>query len=187
MNNDTEMIEKDCLRSLVSYGARPGTGIVGAKLLYNDNTIQHAGVVVGLGGVANHVFIGNELNDYGYQWYANIAREYTAVTAACLLVKKEAYEEVGGLEETLKVAFNDVDFCLKVREKGYRVIYNPYALLYHYESKSRGYEDTPEKIERFQGEATYLVYKWSKIMDEGDPHYNPNLSLTTTDFSIREN
>ncbi len=187
LNNDTEMIEKDCLRSLVSYGARPGTGIVGAKLLYNDNTIQHAGVVVGLGGVANHVFIGNELNDYGYQWYANIAREYTAVTAACLLVKKEAYEEVGGLEEDLKVAFNDVDFCLKVREKGYRVIYNPYALLYHYESKSRGYEDTPEKIERFQGEATYLVDKWSKIMDEGDPHYNPNLSLATTDFSIREN
>ena len=187
LNNDTEMIENNCLRSLVSYGIGENTGIVGAKLLYDDDTVQHAGVIVGLGGVACHILIGNHKDDPGYQAYANVAREYTAVTAACLLVKREAFEAVGGLEEQLKVAFNDIDFCLKVREKGYRVIYNPYALLYHYESKSRGYEDTPEKIERFQGESLYLVEKWSKIMDEGDPHYNPNLSLSTTDFSIREN
>jgi GT2 family glycosyltransferase len=181
------MIENNCLRSLMSYGIGENTGIVGAKLLYDDDTVQHAGVIVGLGGVACHILIGNHKDDPGYQAYANVAREYTAVTAACLLVKREAFEAVGGLDEQLKVAFNDIDFCLKVREKGYRVIYNPYALLYHYESKSRGYEDTPEKIERFQGESLYLVEKWSKIMDEGDPHYNPNLSLSTTDFSIREN
>ncbi len=187
LNNDTEMINENCLRSLVSYAVRPGTGIVGAKLLYEDDTIQHAGVIVGLGGVACHVFTGNGCEDPGYQGYASITREYSAVTAACLLVKKEAFDAVGGLEEELRVAFNDIDFCLKVREKGYLVIYDADAVLHHYESKSRGYEDTPEKIRRFEGEAAYLIEKWNEIIEKGDPYYNPNLSLTRTDYSVREN
>lgn len=187
LNNDTEMIENDCLSEMVSFAIQPEVGIVGAKLLYGDKTIQHAGVVIGLGGVAGHVFVGINSEFEGYQTYMIVPREYTAVTAACLMVKKSLYEEVGGLdEEHLAVAFNDVDFCLKVREKGKLVVYNPYAQLYHYESKSRGYEDTPEKISRFQEECNYMVNKWDNIVLNGDPYYNPNLTLMKADFSLRE-
>lgn len=139
------MINDDCLNELISYTERDDVGITGARLLYEDNTVQHAGVVIGYNGLAGHTFVGNEPNDVGYHAYVIQARDYSAVTAACLMVKASLYDEVGGFEEELEVAFNDVDFCLKVREKGYLVVYNPYAVLYHYESKSRGYEDTPEK------------------------------------------
>ncbi|MGN0370223.1 MAG: glycosyltransferase [Butyrivibrio sp.] len=186
LNNDTEMIGTDCLRELMSYGIREDVGIVGAKLLYEDDTVQHAGVIMGLGSLAGHAFVNNAKDDGGYQSRANIPQNLSAVTAACLLTRKSVYEEVGGLEEDLQVAFNDVDYCMKVRDKNYLVVYNPYALLHHYESKSRGYEDTREKIERFEKEATYLNRKWEKIIREGDPYYNVNLTLSKSDFSLRE-
>ena len=187
LNNDTEMIKEDCISQMVSFAIQPDVGIVGAKLLYGDNTVQHVGVVLGFGGVAGHAFVGINDEYGGYQLYTLIPREYSAVTAACLMVKKSLYEEVGGLDEVnFAVAFNDVDFCLKVREKGKLVVYNPDAVLYHYESKSRGYEDTPEKISRFQEECNSMVNKWNKIITDGDPYYNPNLTLTKADFSLRE-
>ena len=186
LNNDTEMINDDCLNELLSYTERDDVGITGARLLYEDNTVQHAGVVIGYNGLAGHTFVGNEPDDVGYHAYVIQARDYSAVTAACLMVKASLYDEVGGFEEELEVAFNDVDFCLKVREKGYLVVYNPYAVLYHYESKSRGYEDTPEKRNRFEKEAFFTYNKWEKILADGDPCYNPNLTLSNSDFSLRE-
>ena len=186
LNNDTEMINDDCLNELLSYTERDDVGITGARLLYEDNTVQHAGVVIGYNGLAGHTFVGNEPDDVGYRAYVIQARDYSAVTAACLMVKASLYDEVGGFEEELEVAFNDVDFCLKVREKGYLVVYNPYAVLHHYESKSRGYEDTPEKRNRFEKEAFFTYNKWEKILADGDPCYNPNLTLSNSDFSLRE-
>lgn len=186
LNNDTEMIGTDCLSELLSYGQRPDVGIVGAKLLYEDDTVQHAGVIMGFGGLAGHAFVNNSKDDGGYQFRANLPQNLSAVTAACLLTRREVYEEVGGLEETLQVAFNDVDYCMKVRDKNYLVVYNPYALLHHYESKSRGLDDTREKIERFESEAMYLDTKWKKIIRYGDPYYNVNLTLHKADFSLKE-
>ncbi len=186
LNNDTEMIRTDCLRKLISFGTRPEVGIVGARLLYPDDTVQHAGVVIGIGGVAAHAFTGIKRDDRGYFDRAVIPQDYCAVTAACLLVRKTVFDKVGGLEESLEVAFNDVDFCLKVVTEGYLVVYNPAAELYHYESKSRGYEDTPEKVERFENEANYMVTKWKRFIDEGDPCYNVNLTLGQSDFSPKE-
>ena len=185
LNNDTEMINKDCLRELVSFGTRPEVGIVGARLLYEDGTVQHAGVIIGLGGVAGHAFAGIKGDDPGYFARAVIPQNYSAVTAACMLVRKSVYDEVGGLDELFKVAFNDVDFCLRVRQRGYLIVYNPEAKLYHYESKSRGVEDTPEKAARFMGETNNMMERWAKVMEAGDPYYNPNLSLKRSDFSIR--
>lgn len=186
LNNDTEMLKTDCLRELVSYGIRPEVGIVGARLLYGDGTIQHAGVIIGLGGLAGHAFAENEGNDPGYQMRAMVASNLSAVTAACLLVRRSVYNQVGGLEEILKVAFNDVDFCLKVRAAGYLVVYNPFAVLYHYESKSRGLEDTEAKLKRFEDEVMFTCEKWKDIILNGDPYYNVNLTLMKQDFSLRE-
>lgn len=186
LNNDTEMLGTDCLRELLSYGIREDVGIVGAKLLYEDDTVQHAGVIMGLGSLAGHAFVNNAKDDGGYQSRANIPQNLSAVTAACLLTRKSVYDEVGKLEEELEVAFNDVDYCMKVRDKGYLVVYNPYALLHHYESKSRGYEDTREKIERFERESSYITKKWRDIIVDGDPYYNVNLTLSKSDFSLRE-
>lgn len=186
LNNDTEMINPDCIRELVSYCARPGIGIVGAKLLYGDDTVQHAGIIVGMGGMAAHAFVNNDIEDGGYQLRASVPQNLSGVTGACLLTKRSIYEEVGGLENDLKVAFNDVDYCLKVREKDYLVVYNPYALLYHYESKSRGVDDTYEKMIRFESEIEYMRKKWADILEKGDPYYNPNLTLAKSDFSLKE-
>ncbi len=185
LNNDIEMITPDCLSEMLGYGLRPDVGIVGAKLCYPDNTIQHAGVVIGYGGIAGHTFIGQPRDAYGYQSRICCAQDYSAVTAACLLVRRSIYEEVGGLTEELKVAFNDIDFCLKVREKGYLVVYDPFAELYHYESKSRGLEDTPEKVERFQREMSVFQERWKAVLRKGDPYYNPNLTLDKSDFSLK--
>ena len=186
LNNDIEMTDEECIDKMVRYLLQPDVGIVGAKLLYADNNIQHAGVVVGLGGVAGHCFVGYERDYEGYQAYTIVSREYSAVTAACMMVKKSAYEAVGGFSKELAVAFNDVDFCLKVGEKQLKIIYAADVCAYHYESKSRGYEDTPEKINRFQEECNYFINKWSGFLKDGDPNYNPNLSLTKHDFSLRE-
>lgn len=185
LNNDTEMIDGSCIRELLGYCMREDVGIVGAKLLYEDDTIQHAGAVVGFGGTVGHAFIGKSRYDTGYFGRILCAQDYSAVTAACMMTKRSVYEEVGGLTEELAVAFNDVDYCLKVRKTGKLVVYNPYAELYHYESKSRGLEDSPEKVERFNGEVEILLSRWRAVIEEGDPYYNCNLTLDNSDFSLR--
>lgn len=185
LNNDTEMIDGNCISEMLGYCMREDVGIVGAKLLYEDDTIQHAGVVVGFGGTAGHAFIGKSRYDTGYFGRLICAQDYSAVTAACLMTKRSVYETVGGMTEELAVAFNDIDYCLKVRKTGKLVVYDPYAELYHYESKSRGYEDSPEKVERFNGEVETLLSCWREFIEGGDPYYNRNLTLDNSDFSLR--
>lgn len=185
LNNDTEIINPECLEELLGYCMREDVGIVGAKLCYEDDTIQHAGVVIGFGGMAGHAFIESSRYDTGYMGRIMCAQDYSAVTAACMMTKKSVFNEVGGLTEELEVAFNDIDYCLKVRELGKLVVYNPYAELYHYESKSRGMEDTPEKVERFNSEVAKFCERWEEILRKGDPYYNPNLTLDKADFSLR--
>lgn len=185
LNNDTEMIRADGLRQLLGVCQRSDVGVVGARLYYDDDTIQHAGVVLGFGGIAGHAFIGQKRSDNGYFSQILCMRDYSAVTAACLMVKASVYREVEGLTEELKVAFNDIDFCMKVRKAGYLVVYNPRAEWYHYESKSRGLENTQEKIERFNGEVAQFLDRWGDQVKAGDPYYNPNLSLDKADFSIK--
>lgn len=187
LNNDVEIINGDWLTEMLSHCQRKEVGIVGAKLYYPDNTIQHAGIIIGIGGVAGSVFVGLPRAFSGYLHKASIQLDLSAVTAACMLVKRSVFEQVGGLEEKLKVAFNDVDFCLHVREKGYLVVYDPYAELYHYESKTRGAEDTKEKIRRFQTEIEYMRSHWIRLLKKGDPYYNCNLSLTKWDYSLKNN
>lgn len=185
LNNDTYMGDVDGIRELVSYCMRPDVGVVGAKLLYPDDTIQHAGVVVGLGGVAGHAFLGAAKGDPGYFCRITCVQDYSAVTAACMLVKKDVFERAGGFDTGLQVAFNDTDFCLRVGELGYRVVYNSFSVWYHEESKTRGAEDTPEKVERFQREITFFRQRWGRFLERGDPAYNPNLTLDRHDFSLR--
>lgn len=186
LNNDTEIINPDCLAEMLGYCMREDVGIVGARLYYEDDTIQHAGVVLGFGGIAGHTFIGSSRYDNGYFSRIICAQDYSAVTAACMMTKKSLYQEVGGLTEEFRVAFNDIDYCMKVRETGKLVVYNPAAELYHYESKSRGLEDTPEKVERFNSEVARFIERWNKQLQAGDPYYNPNLSLDKADFSLKE-
>ena len=185
LNNDTKMIGADCLHQLMGPMLRPEVGIVGARLYYPDDTIQHAGVYIGFGGIAGHAFINFPRTANGYFSRIICQQDLSAVTAACMMVRRSVYEAVGGLDETLKVAFNDIDFCLKVRQAGYLVVYDPYAQLYHYESKSRGYEDTAGKIARFNQEADRFLKKWPQILKNGDPYYNPNLSLDRVDFGLK--
>ena len=176
LNNDVELITPDIFQSMLGFCMRPEVGIVGAKLLYNDHTVQHAGVLVGAGGLADHVFKGLHEDDPGYMGRAISSQDVSAVTAACLMVKKSVYEEVGGLEEEFQVAFNDVDFCLKVRKAGYLIVYDADVKLFHYESKSRGMEDTTELFIRFGNEMMLLNSKWDILSTFVDPYYNPNLS-----------
>ena len=166
---------------------RKDVGIVGARLYYEDDTIQHAGVVVGFGGIAGHCFVMHPKGSTGYCHRIICAQDYSAVTAACMMVDANVYAEVNGLDPKFEVAFNDIDFCLRVREKGYLVVYNPYAELHHFESKSRGLEDTPQKMSRFNSEMEKFVKRWEKILEDGDPYYSPNLTLDSQDFSLRKN
>ena len=176
LNNDVELITPDIFQSMLGFCMRPEVGIVGAKLLYNDHTVQHAGVLVGAGGLADHIFKGIHEDDPGYMGRAISSQDVSAVTAACLLVKRSVYEEVGGLEDEFQVAFNDVDFCLKVRKAGYLIVYDADVKLFHYESKSRGMEDTTERFIRFGNEMMLLNSKWDILSTFVDPYYNPNLS-----------
>lgn len=185
LNNDTEVINENWLEGLLSNCMREEVGIVGAKLYYPDDTVQHAGVIVGLGGIAGHTFLGFEKTEYGYFSFPLLQRNVSAVTGACLMVKRSVFEKVGGLEERLQVAFNDIDFCLKVRQAGYLIVYNPHVTLYHYESKSRGGEDTEEKVKRFQSEIAYMQEKWQDALNNGDPYYNQNLSMQA-DYKLKE-
>jgi GT2 family glycosyltransferase len=185
VNNDIEVISEGWLQEMVAHACREDVGCVGAKLYYSNDTIQHAGVILGLGGVAGHSHKHFDRHHPGYFHRLQLVQNLSAVTAACLLVRKDVYTSVGGLDETnLQVAFNDVDFCLRVREAGYRNVWTPYAELYHHESVSRGKEDSPEKIRRFQGEIRYMQDRWDGLL-QADPCYSPNLTLNREDFSIR--
>jgi glycosyltransferase involved in cell wall biosynthesis len=184
LNNDVEVINAGWLEEMVSHALRPEIGAVGAKLLYPNDTVQHAGVILGILGVAGHAFLHFPAKDYGYFGRAVVGQEMSAVTAACLAVRRAVYDEVGGLdEEHLSIAFNDVDFCLRLKRAGYRNYWTPRALLYHHESVSRGYEDSPEKKARFQQEVDYMRATWGPILD-ADPAYSPNLTLAGNDFAL---
>lgn len=185
LNNDTEIINEDCLDELLGYCMKPDVGVVGARLYYKDDTIQHAGVIVGFGGIAGHAFLGLPRTANGYFSRIICAQDLSAVTAACMMVKRSVFEEVEGFDVKFKVAFNDIDFCMKVGKAGKLVVYNPYAELYHYESKTRGLEDTEEKVRRFNSEIERFAKKWPGILKKGDPFYSPNLSIKKCDFSIR--
>lgn len=185
LNNDITVITPSWIEEMLGYCQRPGTGIVGVRLYFPDDTIQHAGIIVGMGGCAGSLFVGMNRKRTGYMHKAALVQDLSAVTAACMMVKREAFEAAGGFEESLAVAFNDVDFCLKVRRAGYLVVYNPYAELYHYESKTRGLEDSPEKQRRFQSEIEYMRCHWLDILKRGDPYYNRNFSLKGCNYSIR--
>lgn len=185
LNNDVEIINGSCFEEMLMFAQRKDVGAVGAKLYYSDDTVQHAGVILGLGGTAGHAHKHFGRSHPGYMARASIAQNLTACTAACLMMRRDVFDEVGGLDEEFEVAFNDVDLCMKIRKKGYLVVFTPYAELYHYESKSRGNDSTPEKLERFRGEIDRFKEKWQKQLDDGDPYYNPNLTLTRDDFSLK--
>ncbi len=187
LNNDIELRTTDFIEELLGNCQRKEVGITGARLVYDDHTVQHAGIVVGIGGIAGNMFVGLPEERDGYLHRAVIQTNYSAVTAACLMVKRSIFDAVGGLTEELEVAFNDVDFCLKVRKLGYLVVYDPAVFAYHYESKSRGSEDTVEKVQRFEREIAYMKQKWQDIFTYGDPYYNQNLTLTKSNYSLKQN
>ena len=187
INNDVEVISQHWLTEMVQHAVRPEIGAVGAKLYYDNDTIQHAGVILGIGGVAGHAHKYFKREEHGYFSRLKIIQNCSAVTGACLVVRKELYEAVGGLDEAhLKVAFNDVDLCLKIMQKGYRNIWTPYVELYHHESVSRGAEDDEVKQKRFQKEVEYMKKKWGKILKE-DPFYNTNLTKKYENFGLCSN
>jgi len=187
LNNDTEVIQYNWLKVLASYLQRKDVGAVGCKLLFEDSTIQHAGVVLGVNDVAAHIFHGlhsEEIHHFSY----GVTKNMSACTAACLLTDRKLFIKLQGFDENnLKIAFNDIDYCLKVRKEGLLVVYTPDVSLYHFESKSRGYEDTPEKVERFNNEINYFKNKWSNYYENGDPYYNQNLTKTDSNYLIQFN
>ena len=185
LNNDTEVITPGWLEEMVMYAQQKRVGCVGAKLLYPDDTIQHAGVGFGIGGVAGHLHKYFPATSDGYMGRLNYVQDVYGDTAACLLIRKEIYDEVHGLDESYAVAFNDVDFCVRVREAGYTNVFTPFAQLYHYESKSRGTEDNPEKQKRFQGEVLRFQARWGDLLAAGDPCTNPNFDIQREDFSLK--
>jgi glycosyltransferase involved in cell wall biosynthesis len=184
INNDIKVISPGWLGEMVSHAARRDIGAVGAKLLYHDDTVQHAGVILGVNGVAAHVhrFIPKE--GPGYFNRARVIQNFSAVTGACMVMRREVFDEVGGLDEiNLPVAFNDIDLCIRIRERGYRIVWTPYAELYHLESASRGRDDTLENAPRFRKEVEYMMHIWEQVLWK-DPYYNPNLTLIREDFSL---
>ncbi len=186
LNNDAEFVTNTCIEEMLGYCQRDDVGVVGARLYYPDDTIQHAGVIIGLGGTAGHIFLYTPRGQIGYFAGVICAQDYSAVTAACMMTKKSIFEQIGGFDEKLAVAYNDVDYCLKVREKGKLVVYNPYAELYHYESKSRKKEDTRNKRNRLEKEEEIFQKRWSKYYETGDPYYNCNFSKDKFDCSLEK-
>jgi GT2 family glycosyltransferase len=187
LNNDTEVITVNWMEEMLMYAQREDVGAVGAKLYYEDMTIQHAGVILGLGAhrTAGHGHYKQGKMNMGYMGRLCYAQDYSAVTGACLLVSKRKYEEVGGLDEAFAVSLNDVDFCLKLREKQYLNVFTPFAELFHYESASRGSDLEGTAAKRYDLESEQFRHKWKAVLDKGDPYYNPNFSLDRSDFSIR--
>lgn len=188
LNNDIEILTEGWIEEMLGTCQRSEVAIVGARLYYPDDSIQHAGIVVGIGGhargAASNMLVGTRRIHDGYLHKAGIQLNYSAVTAACLMIEKAVFDEVGGFTEKLTVAFNDVELCLKVRKAGYQIVYDPYVEAYHYESKSRGQEDSEEKLRRFQTEIEYMRTTWNDILRYGDPFYNPNFSRVKCDYSL---
>lgn len=185
LNNDTEVISNDWLEKMIEHVARQEVGAVGAKLYYPNGTIQHGGLIIGTEGIAIHLHKYFPRDSSGYFGRLQAIQNLSAVTGACLMIRKEVFTKVGGFDERLSLAYNDVDLCLKLRESGYLIVWTPYAELYHHESKTRGYEDTPKKRARFKKETELFLQKWSHLLKRGDPYYNPNLSFKKGDFSLR--
>lgn len=186
LNNDTKLLTPDWLEKMVGMNQREDVGAVGVKLYYPDKTIQHAGVIIGVYGVAGHVFKGIYQKAHGYFARESCVQNLSAVTAACIMAKRSIYEQVGYMDENFAVAFNDIDFCLKIIQTGNLIIYNPFVEFIHYESKSRGTEDTPEKQKRFQSEIDLFYEKWGEYKKKGDPYYNINLRLDDDQYSIKQ-
>ncbi len=188
LNNDTQIISMNWLEAMLMYAQRPDVGAVGAKLYYADRTIQHAGVVIGLGAhrTAGHTHYKINYDNLGYMGKLCYAQDVSAVTGACLMVKKELFEAADGLDESFRIALNDVDFCLRLREMGYLNVFTPFAELYHFESASRGSDMVDAaKAKRYEEESQYFREKWKTVLEKGDPYYNPNFSLDYSDYSLR--
>lgn len=187
LNNDTQVITVNWMEELLMYAQREDVGAAGAKLYYENKTIQHAGVVLALGAhrTAGHSHYGQHRENLGYMGRLCYAQDVSAVTGACLMVAKDLFWKVGGLEESFAVSLNDVDFCLKLREAGYLNVFTPFAELYHFESVSRGLDDRGEKAQRYEEESERFRVKWKEVLDKGDPYYNPNFSLDRSDFSLK--
>ena len=185
LNNDTKAINNGWLSAMVEHIQREEVGAVGARLLYPDQTVQHAGVILNLKGLAGHAHRHLPDDMSGYFLRSVTVQNFSACTAACLLVKKELFEQVDGFDEVhLPIAFNDVDLCLKIRAQDKLIVYTPYAKLIHFESKSRGSDQTPERVRHFQAEIDHFKKKWKTVLDQGDPYYNPNLDLQSEWFSL---
>lgn len=186
LNNDTEIETKDWLEDLLGFASREDVGAVGVRLYYPDNTIQHAGIVFGVDRVATHLFRGLPRGVHGYFARESTIQDFSAVTAACMMAKRSVYEEVGYMDESFPIAFNDLDLCLKIRKTGKLIVYDPFVEVTHYESKTRGYEDNAEKRERFENEIIKFQNKWKEIYENGDPYYNKNFSINSCMYDIRE-
>ncbi|MCR5720059.1 MAG: glycosyltransferase family 2 protein [Lachnospiraceae bacterium] len=187
LNNDTAVISVNWIEELLMYAQREDVACVGAKLYYEDKTIQHAGVILGMGAhhTAGHCHYGLPKENFGYMGRLCYAQNFSAVTGACLMVAASKYDEVSGLSEDFAISLNDVDFCLKLREKGYLNVFTPFAELYHFESKSRGLDTNGERLKRYEKEALYFRDKWGEVVDRGDPYFNPNFSLEKSDFCVK--
>jgi O-antigen biosynthesis protein len=189
LNNDTRIITTEWISCMLEHSQREDVGAVGAKLLFPNNSIQHCGVILGLGPVEGEEVAGHPYSkmfeSHGHGGRISVIGNYSAVTAACMMIRKQVFLEMGGFDEELAYAYNDIDLCLRLRKRGYLIVYTPYASLYHYESLSRGSEDTQEKLARHKKEVTRMRNKWGNIISRGDPYYNPNLSLTRSDYSLR--
>jgi len=183
LNNDIEIVTPDWLEEMLSFAVQDEIGCVGARLWYPNERLQHAGVVVGIGGVAGHIHHDLPRSHPGYIGRAVLHQSFSAVTAACLMIRKQVYMEVGGLDENLDVAFNDVDFCLRVHQVGYRNLWTPYAEMIHVESATRGPDTTPKNLIRFQRDSKYMQDRWGQLLLK-DPAYNPNLSLESVNMNL---
>lgn len=186
LNNDVEIITPEWIEEMLMYAQRPDVGAVGAMLYFPDDTVQHGGVIVGLGGVADHAHKGFPRGAAGYMNRLAVVQNYSAVTAACLLMRRCVFREIGGFDTAYQVAFNDVDMCMRISEAGYRIVWTPYAELYHYESKSRGLDETRDRYFRYAGEVERFQKRWMHRLVKGDPCYNRNLTQMRTDFGVEE-
>lgn len=186
LNNDTEVITADWMEEMLMYAQREDVGAVGAKLYYPDNTIQHAGIILKMGAhrTAGHCHYKRDKEFLGYMGRLCYAQDFSAVTGACLMVKKSLWDKLEGLDKKFEISLNDIDFCLRLRELGLLNIFTPFAELYHYESVSRGLDDSGEKAERYNRESELFRNKWKEVLDKGDPYFNPNFSLDKSDFAI---
>lgn len=185
LNNDVEAINADWLERMLEHALRPEIGAAGAKLFFPDDTVQHAGVVLNLRGTAGHILVHAPRASRGYECRLISLQNYSAVTGACLMMRKEVFDEVGGFDEGLAVAYNDIDLCLMIRRKGYRIVLAPLAELYHHESATRGQDDTLRKAARYQRETAHFLAKWGEVVCKGDPYYSPNLSTANDSCSVR--